>query len=115
MTAKTTSIGTLTSPSTDRLLPMLLALGCGLMLFVNLGAAALFEPDEGRNAERAREILLLGNWAIPHENFLPALDKPIFFYWLIAVTYKLFGISEWSARLHAGRMSWSRPTRPDHL
>ena len=99
MIAKTTSNGTLTSPSTDRLLPMLLALGCGLMLFVNLGAAALFEPDEGRNAERAREILLLGNWAIPHENFLPALDKPIFFYWLIAVTYKLFGISEWSARL----------------
>jgi len=80
-------------------LPSLLALGCGLMFFVNLGAAALFEPDEGRNAERAREILLLGNWAIPHENFLPALDKPIFFYWLIAVAYKLFGISEWSARL----------------
>lgn len=78
---------------------MLLALGCGLMFFVNLGAAALFEPDEGRNAERAREILLLGNWAIPHENFLPALDKPIFFYWLIALSYKLFGISEWSARL----------------
>ncbi|MBM2802855.1 MAG: 2 protein [Deltaproteobacteria bacterium] len=69
------------------------------MFFVNLGAAALFEPDEGRNAERAREILLLGNWAIPHENFLPALDKPIFFYWLIAISYKLFGISEWSARL----------------
>lgn len=84
---------------TDRRLPWLLALGCGIMFFVNLGAAALFEPDEGRNAERAREILLLGNWAIPHENFLPALDKPIFFYWLIAVSYKLFGISEWSARL----------------
>jgi len=99
MTAKTISNATVTSPSSDRRLPMLLALGCGLMLFVNLGAAALFEPDEGRNAERAREILLLGNWAIPHENFLPALDKPIFFYWLIAISYKLFGISEWSARL----------------
>jgi 4-amino-4-deoxy-L-arabinose transferase-like glycosyltransferase len=99
MTAKTTSNTTVTSPFTDRRLPMLLALACGLVLFVNLGAAALFEPDEGRNAERAREILLLGNWAIPHENFLPALDKPIFFYWLIAISYKLFGISEWSARL----------------
>ena len=69
------------------------------MFFANLGAAALFDPDEGRNAERAREILLFGNWAIPHENFLPALDKPIFFYWLIAISYKLLGISEWSARL----------------
>jgi len=99
MSAKTNSNATVTSRPTDRRLPMLFALGCGLMFFVNLGAAALFEPDEGRNAERAREILLLGNWAIPHENFLPALDKPIFFYWLIAVSYKLFGISEWSARL----------------
>ncbi len=91
----TDEYSTLTKPRT----PMLFALGCAFMLFVNLGAAALFEPDEGRNAERAREILLLGNWVIPHENFLPALDKPIFFYWLIAISYKLFGISEWSARL----------------
>jgi 4-amino-4-deoxy-L-arabinose transferase-like glycosyltransferase len=84
---------------TDRRLTWLLVVGCGLLFFVSLGAVALFEPDEGRNAERAREILLLGNWAIPHENFLPALDKPIFFYWFIAISYKLFGISEWSARL----------------
>ena len=84
---------------TERSLTWLLAVGCCLLLFFNLGAVALFEPDEGRNAERAREILLLGNWAIPHENFLPALDKPIFFYWLIAIAYKLFGVSEWSARL----------------
>jgi len=69
------------------------------MVFQNLGAAHLFEPDEGRNAERARELLLLNNWAIPHENFLPALDKTIFLYWLIAIAYKLFGVSEWSARL----------------
>ena len=70
-----------------------------VVIFHNLGAAHLFEPDEGRNAERARELLLLNNWAIPHENFLPALDKTIFFYWLIAIAYKLFGVSEWSARL----------------
>jgi len=31
-----------------------------------LGAAALFEPDEGRNAEKAREILLLNDWVTPH-------------------------------------------------
>ncbi len=72
---------------------------CLAVLFVNLGGANLFEPDEGRNAEKAREILLLNDWITPHENFLPVLDKPIFFYWLVAFSYKLFGISEWSARL----------------
>jgi 4-amino-4-deoxy-L-arabinose transferase-like glycosyltransferase len=70
-----------------------------LLLFYQLGAPALFEPDEGRNAEKAREVLVLDDWVTPHENFHPVLDKPIFFYWLIATAYALFGMSEWSARL----------------
>lgn len=70
-----------------------------MLLFANLGGADLFEPDEGRNAEKAREILLLNDWVTPHENFLPVLDKPISYYWLVAFSFKLFGVSEWSARL----------------
>jgi len=69
------------------------------VLFSNLGSVALFEPDEGRNAEIAREILLLKDWVTPHYDFIPRLDKPIFFFDLVALSYKLFGISEWSARL----------------
>lgn len=76
----------------------LFLLFCLLVLFANLGGPALFEPDEGRNAEKAREMLLIRDWVTPHENFLPVLDKPVFFYWLIALCYKLFGFSEWSAR-----------------
>lgn len=72
---------------------------CAAALFLKLGAPALFEPDEGRNAEKAREILLLDDWITPHENFLVVLDKPIFYYWLIAASYEAFGVSEWSARL----------------
>ena len=77
----------------------LLRVVCLVIVFCGLGSSALFEPDEGRNAEKAREILLLGDWVTPHENFLPTLDKPIFFYWLVAISFKLFGLSEWSARL----------------
>lgn len=72
---------------------------CLFVLFYGLGGAALFEPTEGRNAEIAREILLTHDWVTPHDNFIPVLDKPIFFHWLIAIGYKLFGLSEWSARL----------------
>ncbi|MGZ9260964.1 MAG: glycosyltransferase family 39 protein [Candidatus Binatia bacterium] len=64
-----------------------------------MGGAALFEPDEGRNAEIAREILLLKDWVTPHYDFIPRLDKPIFFFGLVALSYKFFGISEWAARL----------------
>ena len=77
----------------------LVCLVCLVIIFSSLGSSALFEPDEGRNAEKAREILLLGDWVTPHENFLPTLDKPVFFYWLVASSFILFGLSEWSARL----------------
>jgi 4-amino-4-deoxy-L-arabinose transferase-like glycosyltransferase len=72
---------------------------CLFTVFSDLGGAALFEPDEGRNAEVAREILLLDDWVTPHYDFIARLDKPIFFYWLVAFSFKLFGLSEWSARL----------------
>jgi 4-amino-4-deoxy-L-arabinose transferase-like glycosyltransferase len=76
-----------------------LCLVCLVVLFSNIGGGALFEPDEGRNAEKAREILLLDGWVTPYQNFLPTLDKPIPYYWLVAFSFKLFGLSEWSARL----------------
>ncbi|HUC97170.1 MAG TPA: glycosyltransferase family 39 protein, partial [Candidatus Polarisedimenticolaceae bacterium] len=59
----------------------------------------MFEPDEGRNAEIGREILLLHDWVTPHYDFIPRLDKPIFFFGLLALSFKFFGIAEWSARL----------------
>src|SRR5215831_12912905 len=72
---------------------------CLLAFFYNLGGAALFEPTEGRNAEIAREILVTHDWVTPHDNFVPVLDKPIFLHWWIAFCYRLFGVSERSARL----------------
>lgn len=47
------------------------------VLFYQLGGAALFEPDEGRNAEKAREILLTQDWVTLRQDFLPVLDKPM--------------------------------------
>jgi 4-amino-4-deoxy-L-arabinose transferase-like glycosyltransferase len=78
-----------------------LCLFCLVVLFFGLGGAALFEPDEGRNAEVAREILLLDDWITPHYDFIPRLDKPVFFFGLVALSFKVFGLSEWAARLPA--------------
>jgi 4-amino-4-deoxy-L-arabinose transferase-like glycosyltransferase len=83
----------------ERSWSMLLCLICLIILFHGLGSAELFEPDEGRNAEKAREILVLGDWVTPYQNFLPTLDKPILLYWLVALSFKVFGATEWSARL----------------
>jgi 4-amino-4-deoxy-L-arabinose transferase-like glycosyltransferase len=67
--------------------------------FWRLGSPAFYDLDEGGYAEIAREILVLNDWIIPHLNFVRLLDKPPLLYWLTAVSYKLFGISEFTARL----------------
>lgn len=59
----------------------------------------LFEPDEGRYAEIPREMLERGEWVVPILNGEPYLDKPPLMYWLVMVSYRIFGIHDWSARL----------------
>lgn len=69
------------------------------LLFFRLGKLALMDLDESRYGEAAREMLILHNYIIPHLNFEPRINKPILFYWMIVLCYRLLGISEFSARL----------------
>ncbi len=69
-----------------------------LLFFYHLGSLSLFDADEPAFAEAAREMLLSGDWITPRFNFEPRFDKPILFYWLIALAYKGFGIGEFAAR-----------------
>jgi dolichol-phosphate mannosyltransferase len=77
---------------------LLVALVAGALLFCNL-SYPLLEPDEGRYAEIAREMLRSGDWIVPTLNRQPFYDKPPLFYWLVAASFRLFGTNEWAARL----------------
>lgn len=70
-------------------------------LFYQLGRWPLAEPDEGRNAEVAREMLTQRSWVVPHFNGLPFLDKPPLLFWMIAGAFRAIGVSEIGARLPA--------------
>jgi 4-amino-4-deoxy-L-arabinose transferase-like glycosyltransferase len=59
----------------------------------------LFEPDEGRYAEIAREMMVRGDWVVPYLQGEPYLDKPPLLYWLVCASYEIFGPQAWSARL----------------
>src|SRR5689334_2842982 len=59
----------------------------------------LLEPDEGRYAEIAREMLQRHEWVVPHLQGEPYLDKPPLFYWLVMASYSVFGVHDWAARL----------------
>lgn len=76
---------------------VLLVLCCALF-FGRLGVPGLTDPDEGRYAEIAREMLVTGDYLTPHLNFLPYLEKPPLVYWLTAASLKLGGQNEFAAR-----------------
>ncbi len=67
--------------------------------FVLLGSRSLNEPDEGRYAEIAREMIELGDWLVPHFWYVPHLDKPPLTYWFVALSLSVFGQNEWAVRL----------------
>jgi 4-amino-4-deoxy-L-arabinose transferase len=65
-----------------------------------LGTRGLWEPDEGRYVEVAREMLLSGNYLIPTLNQVPHFTKPPLTYWAIAAGLRVAGWNEWGARLY---------------
>ena len=82
----------------------LLLLTAALLFFAGLGRLPLLEPDEGRNAEVAREMLATGDWVTPHFNSFAYLDKPAVYFWMVAASLRTFGVSEGAARLPSALM-----------
>ena len=70
-----------------------------VIFFYRLGAPGLMDPDEGRYAEIAREMLVLKDWLVPHLNLFPYLEKPPLVYWFTALSFKALGYNELAARL----------------
>ena len=85
------------------------AVALGLVLG-GIGSFGILDNNEGLYAEIPREMLASGDWrlwVIPHLNGLPYMEKPPLLYWLTALSFALFGESEWSARLEPARSSLS--------
>jgi hypothetical protein len=50
-------------------------------------------------AEIARNMLTSGDWVIARLDGVPYLEKSPLIYWLIAISYRVFGIHDWAARV----------------
>jgi 4-amino-4-deoxy-L-arabinose transferase-like glycosyltransferase len=88
----------------DRMWLMGLFLAAVLLFSVSLGNLPLRDWDEGIVAQVAREMarspFASDNWIYPKElTGNPYFNKPPLIHWLIALTYKLGGINEWTSRL----------------
>src|SRR5436190_19018388 len=67
--------------------------------FWMLGAAPLFDVDEGAFSQATMEMFQRGDFLSTYLNGEPRYDKPILVYWLQALGVALIGPSEWAFRL----------------
>lgn len=86
-------------PARTRILPWTLGAGFVLVLFSVLGVRTLVAPDEGRYAEMAREMFVSKDWITPRLNGIKYFEKPPLQTWMTALSFQLFGVGEWQARL----------------
>jgi len=81
-------------------LSWLLVLLISLAVFLpGLGAYPLLDPDEGRNAQVALEVVRDGHWLPPTLNGQVRYQKPPLYYWMVASSFLALGPGETSARL----------------
>jgi 4-amino-4-deoxy-L-arabinose transferase-like glycosyltransferase len=67
-----------------------------------LKARTLVPPDEGRYAEMAREMFASGDWITTRLNGIKYFEKPPLQTWMNALTFEVFGLGDWQARLWTG-------------
>ncbi len=66
-----------------------------------LAAFGLIGADEPRYAQVASEMLARHDWITPTLGGIPWLEKPPLYYWQAMIAFRLFGVSDWAARLPA--------------
>jgi 4-amino-4-deoxy-L-arabinose transferase-like glycosyltransferase len=72
---------------------------CFFLFFYGLGNFGLVGADEPRYAQIAREMLQRHDWVTPVLNGVAWLEKPILYYWGAMISYSIFGVSDWAARV----------------
>ena len=88
------------SPLSDPRLHQLALLVASLfVIFTRLWETTLASYDDAFYAEKAKEILLTGQWLVPPWDYQPNFDNPPLYMWATALLFKLFGPTEFAARL----------------
>ncbi|MBX9724919.1 MAG: glycosyltransferase family 39 protein, partial [Candidatus Obscuribacterales bacterium] len=91
----------LTTAQKELLYP-LVVLAVGILSYVPwLGSYGPLDPTDSFFLESAREALETNQLLLPLDNYVPWLDKPILFFWLVEYAFKFFGIHTFIGRLPA--------------
>jgi 4-amino-4-deoxy-L-arabinose transferase-like glycosyltransferase len=74
---------------------------CLVLFFFQLGSHPLWDVDEGRHAATSKEMVLSGDWVTTRMNGQNFYDKTALFNWFAALSFLVFGFTEFAARVPA--------------
>ena len=78
---------------------IVLLIACAIFLGCVFSPPALMDDVDSTQAQIARNMLDSGDWVTAHLDGVAYLEKPPLKYWLIAISFKIFGVHDWAARL----------------
>lgn len=90
-----------------RVYTWLVLTGVALWLMGLAWSRPLTLPDEGRYAGVAWEMLRSHSPFVPLMDGMPYFHKPPLYYWLAQISFALFGLTEWAARLPSLLIAWA--------
>ena len=85
---------------------LVLSLLCLVLFFSRLGNHSLWDIDEGMHAATSKTMILSNDWITPEYNGENFYDKPALFNWFVAISFLIFGFTEFAARLPAAIFGW---------
>jgi 4-amino-4-deoxy-L-arabinose transferase-like glycosyltransferase len=68
-------------------------LGC------SVSPPSLMDDVDAAVAQISRNMVTSGDWVTPRVDGIAFLEKPVMFYWPMAVSFKIFGVHDWAARI----------------
>ena len=74
---------------------------CLILFFFGLGTVPIKDIDEAMHAATSRDMVLSGDWVTPRYNGENFYDKTPLYNWLAAISFLIFGFTEFAARLPA--------------
>jgi hypothetical protein len=86
-------------PPTRHALFIILISLAAILHVATIGSGDLYSQTEGQYAGAAREMFETHHWLLPTNDGILRLQKPPLLYWLIILSFKLFGVNSAVARL----------------
>jgi len=87
------------SAGSPKFLFFFIAIWAAVVLFSGILVGDLSGYDDAAYAHEARTLLQTGDWWTMNLNGNPDFDKPPLFIWLLAISFKIFGISDFAAKI----------------